>query len=105
LLSGIRRRGLNQSLGRIGFSLLKDTHNLGFKFRKIESEHRTAWMEDQVVTLRKQRGVAAQGLSHATLYAIALMGLTHYFAGCKSHPRTRYARIELRVPWREEPAH
>jgi hypothetical protein len=105
LLSGLRRRDLDRPPGRLGFGLLKDTHNLGLKFRKIEREHRTAWMEDEVATLGKHRDVEAQSLAHSALDAIALMGFAHYFAGCESYPRARRARIGLRLLRGEEPTH
>jgi len=101
----MRRWGRSKSPGRFGSRLLKDTHNLGLKFRKIEREHRAARMEDKIATLREQRNVSPQGLAHATLDAIALMGLAHNFAGCESHTRGWDDPVGLLFPWGKEPAH
>jgi hypothetical protein len=60
--------------------LLKDTHNLRLKFRKFDGEHDAARMEDEIEALRQQVDVAAQGLAHAALDAVALMRLAQHLA-------------------------
>ncbi len=52
---------------------MKDTHDLGFKFREFESHDETAGMQDEVETYGKQLYVATKTLTHAALDAIALM--------------------------------
>jgi hypothetical protein len=44
-------------------------------------------MEDQVATRRQQVQMAAQGLSHAALDAVAFMGLAQNLAGCEADAR------------------
>jgi hypothetical protein len=87
--------------------LLKDTHNLGFKFREFHGQHTTARMKDQIEAGGKKIGVAAESLAHAPLDAVALVGLAHNFAHRESHTRwgqsiCRGAAGRLR---RKEPAH
>jgi hypothetical protein len=67
--------------------LMKDTHNLGFKFRKFESEDDPAGMKDQIAALRQQVDVATQSLSHAALDAIAFMGFTQNLARSEADAR------------------
>jgi hypothetical protein len=75
--------------GRFGFRLMKDTHNLGLKFRKIESEHVAAGMEDEIAIVGQQVHMAAQGLAHATLNEVAFMGVAEHFACSKADAGTR----------------
>ena len=74
--------------GRFGMRLMKNTHNLGFKFRKFESEDGSAWMEDQIAALRQQLHMAAQRLSHPALDAIAFVGFTQNLADGKANARS-----------------
>jgi hypothetical protein len=65
--------------------LMKDTHNLGFKFREFEREDEAARMEDEIEACGEQMDVAPQSFAHAPLDAIAFMRLAKDFACCKSH--------------------
>ncbi len=76
---------------RLGFCLLKDTHNLRLKFRKFDGEHRAAGMQDQVEAAGQQVQMAAQGLAHAALDAVALMRLAQHLARGEPDARTRDA--------------
>ncbi len=40
------------SFARLRLCLMKNTHNLGFKFREFEGEHNAARMQDQIEALR-----------------------------------------------------
>jgi hypothetical protein len=66
---------------------VKDTHNLRFKFRKFDGEDGTARMEDEIAAQRQQVYVAAQGLAHAALDAVAFMGFTKDLAGGEADAR------------------
>ena len=84
---------------------MKDTHNLRFKFRKFEVEDRSAGMEDEIAAQRQQGDVAAQGLSHAALDAIAFMGFAQDLAGGEADARICWVVSASHLPRREEPAH
>ena len=55
---------------------MKDTYNLRLKFREFDGKHKAAGMEDQIKAPGQQVDMAAQGLAHAALDAIAFMGFT-----------------------------
>jgi hypothetical protein len=42
---------VNTSASHLGSGLMKDTHNLSFKFRKFEGQQDAAGMEDEIATL------------------------------------------------------
>ena len=80
---------------RLGLCLLKDTHNLRLKFREFHGEHGAARMEDQIAALGQQIHMAAQGLAHAALDAVALMRLAQHLAG--GEPDARACRRAARA--------
>ena len=82
-----RRNQAACDYGRFGMCLMKNTHNLRLKFRKFEGQDDSAWVKDQIASLRQQVDVAAQSLSHAALDAIAFMGLAQNLAGGETHAR------------------
>ena len=94
---------------RFGICLVKDTHDLGFKFREIEAEDGAAGMEDEIAAGGQQVRVAAQDLAQAALDAVAVMGLAQDLAGGQADTRRggkmdrgQRARGGLRG---QEPAH
>ena len=82
---GIRSRSHAR---RFGLGLLKDTHDLCLKFREFDCQYRAAGMEDQIAPCGQQINMAAQGLAHAALDAVALMGLAQHLAGGQPDART-----------------
>ena len=96
---------------RLGACLLKNTHNLGLKFREFRGEHRAARMQDQVEALGQQVHVAAKHLAHAALDAVALVRLAQHLAG--GEPDARAGRLRsvcgarnqlIEADWRLRPA-
>ena len=71
---------------------VKDTHDLGFKFREFDGEHSAAGMKDEIEAGGEQIDMAAQGLAHAALDAIALVGLAEHFACGEADAAGRHAR-------------
>jgi hypothetical protein len=71
----------------LGACLLKETHNLGFEFGEFEVKDDAARMQDEVEARGQQIDMAAEGLSHAALDAIAFMGFAQNFAGGEAHTR------------------
>jgi hypothetical protein len=65
---------------RLGICLSQDTFNLRLKFREFHGQYAAPGMEDQIAALRQQVHVAAQGLSHAALDAVAFMRLAQHLA-------------------------
>jgi hypothetical protein len=51
--------------------------------------HGPAWMEDQIAALRKQIHMAAQGLAHAALDAVAVVSPAQHLAGGEPDARAR----------------
>ena len=66
---------------------MKNTHNLGFEFRKFERHDSAARMQYEIEALGKQLHMTAQGLAHAPLDAVALMGLAQHFARGQAYAR------------------
>jgi hypothetical protein len=64
---------------------MENTHNLTFKFRKFDAENGAAGMKDEVAALGQQVRVAAQCLAHASLDAIAFVGLAQHLAGSEAN--------------------
>ena len=95
---------LGGALG-IGLGLFKNTHNLRLKLRKFHGKHVAARMEDEIHSHGQQVGVAAQGLAHAALDAIALVGFAHHFAHSEPDARRRRNLGAGYRLWREEPTH
>ena len=69
-----------------GAGLHKDTHDLGLQFRKIEHKYGTAGMKNQIRCRREEIQMAAKRLAHASLDAIALVGLAQDFAYGEPEP-------------------
>jgi hypothetical protein len=87
---------------------MKDTHDLGFKFRKFDGEDGAARVEDKIATLRQQVDVAAKDVSHTTLDAIALVSLADDLAHGEPDAgafRLHRARAGIRLTRSEEPTH
>ncbi len=70
-------------------------------------------MEDEIGSIGKQVHVPAQGLAHAALDAIALVGFAKHFAGGQTHARPAWFRVSAAwvagcgFTWsrREKPTH
>ena len=69
-----------------GAGLHKDTHDLGLQFRKIEHKYGTAGMKNQIRCRREEIQMAAKRLAHASLDAIALVGLAQDLAYGEPEP-------------------
>ena len=101
-----RGSGLLCAARRLGPGLLKNTHNLRLKFREFHGEHDAAGMKDQIEARGQQIHVAAQGLAHAALDAVALMGLAQHLARGEADARPQPEQLAPSVRLRrQKPAH
>ena len=72
---------------RLSPRLMKDTHNLSFKFPEFECHHKPPRMQNEIEPRREQIHMSPQSLAHAPLDAIAFMRFAQHFAGGQTHAR------------------
>jgi len=65
--------------------LMKNTHDLCFKFPEFDSEYSAPWMQDQIAPRRKQLNMPSKCLAHASLDAIPFVRLAQHFARRQPH--------------------
>ena len=65
----------------------KDVSNFALEHRKLEINDASARVKDNVYRSAERRKVMADGFTHATFDAVAIDGLPHDLAYCKTYPR------------------
>ena len=85
--------------------LFKDTQNLALKLREVHGEHDAARVKDEIEARGQQIDVAAEGLTHAALDAVALVSFADDFADRETDARSRRSSRALNDLRGQEPAH